>query len=211
MKRMIKITAACVGVICIILGAYQYRSSQMQQDIAKRILRFHVIANSDSEEDQALKLKIRDRIGSYLQQELKEVDSLEECIKVVEADKMQIEDCAKEVMAEEGYSYPVAAKVAEVEFPVKTYGMYTFPSGTYQALEVIIGSGRGHNWWCVMYPNMCFANSVYEVIDENSKKQLRAVLTEEEYEEVMAEGKIQVKFKYFEQLKEKIADWREAR
>lgn len=203
-QRIIKTAAGLVLGVLLAAGAYQYRSSQMQQDIAQRILRFHVIANSDSKEDQALKLKIRDRIGAYLKQELKDVDNLQECVAVVEKDRTKIADCAKEVIAREGYDYPVDVMVADVDFPVKTYGMYTFPAGNYQALEVIIGEGAGQNWWCVMYPNLCFANSVYEVIDENSQKQLRAVLTEEEYEEVMAEGKIEVKFRYFEKLKELI-------
>lgn len=204
MKRIIKTTAVLVLGVLLAAGAYQYRSSQMQQDIARRILRFHVIANSDSREDQELKLKIRDRIGTYLQQELKDVDNLQECVAVVERDKVQIEDCAKSVITEEGYHYPVDVMVSDVDFPVKTYGMYTFPAGNYQALEVVIGEGGGQNWWCVMYPNLCFANSVYEVIDENSQRELRAVLTEEEYEEVIAEGKIEVKFRYLEKLKELI-------
>lgn len=200
MKKIYKTCMILVVGVLLLGGAYQYRSRSLQQDIAKRILRFHVIANSDTKEDQALKLKIRDSIGSYLHQELKDVDSLEECIAVVNDNLAQIEDCARTVMEQEGYDYPVKAMVARVDFPVKTYGMYTFPKGNYQALEVIIGEGKGKNWWCVMYPNLCFSNSVYEVIDENSKKELRAVLTEEEYEEILAEGKIQVKFKYLERL-----------
>lgn len=200
MKKLYKISMILVVGILAFSAAYQYRSKSLQQNIAKRILRFHVIANSDTKEDQALKLKIRDSIGGYLQEQLKGVDSLEECEAVVNDNLAQIEDCARTVMEQEGYDYPVEAMVANVDFPVKTYGMYTFPAGNYEALEVVIGEGAGQNWWCVMYPNLCFANSVYEVIDENSKEELRAVLTEEEYAEIMAEGEIQVKFKYFDGL-----------
>ena len=200
MRRLYKISMVLVVGILAFSAAYQYRSKSLQQDIAKRILRFHVIANSDSKEDQELKLKIRDSIGGYLQEKLKDVDNLEECEAVVNDNLAQIEECARTVMEQEGYDYPVEAMVANVDFPVKTYGMYTFPKGNYEALEVVIGEGAGQNWWCVMYPNLCFANSVYEVIDENSKEELRAVLTEEEYAEIMAEGEIQVKFKYFDGL-----------
>lgn len=123
---------------------------------------------------------------------------MEECERIVSGKLAQIEDCAREVIAREGYTYPVEAVVRDTDFPVKTYGSYSFPAGTYRALNVVIGSGRGENWWCVMYPNLCFANAVYRVEDENSKARLQSVLTRDEYEELMAEGKIRVKFKYLD-------------
>ena len=89
-----------------------------------------------------------------------------------------------------------------MDFPEKQYGSYTFPGGSYKALQITLGEGEGHNWWCVMYPNMCFAGSVYEVVEEDAKRELKAVLTPEEYEELMAESQISVKFKYWEKLKE---------
>ena len=103
-------------------------------------------------------------------------------------------------MEEEGYDYAVKASISDTKFPKKTYGSYTFPKGEYRALKVVIGSGSGQNWWCVMYPNLCFSGSVYEVIDEDSKEELRAVLTEEEYAEIMAEGQLRVRFKYLDGL-----------
>lgn len=105
-----------------------------------------------------------------------------------------------EVIAKEGHTETVSAQITDAEFPVKTYGAYTFPKGTYRALKVVIGDGAGANWWCVMYPNLCFANSVYEVIDENSKEELQTILTKEDYEEIMAAGKIRVRFKYLKGL-----------
>ena len=186
--------------ICLFAAAFQYRNDRLQQDIADKILRFHVIANSDSKEDQQLKLKIRDSIGTYLQEKLQNVSSLNACIAIVEQEKTAIETCAKEVMEQEGVSYSVKAEIAQVDFPVKSYGTYTFPAGNYQALRVTIGEGEGKNWWCVMYPNMCFSGSMYEVVDEKAKEELHAVLTEEEYQEIMAEGKIHVKFRYIERI-----------
>lgn len=190
-----------IGAI-LICGAYQYRSGRMQQDIADKILRFHVIANSDKDSDQQLKLQIRDSIGEYLHGELKDADDLEECISIVNQDMDKINQRAQEVIAKEGYDYPVQSAVSWVDFPVKTYGEYTFPAGSYQALQVVIGNGQGRNWWCVMYPNMCFSNSMYEVIDENSEKELKKVLTQAEYKEIMAEGKVHVKLKYLEKCKD---------
>ena len=168
--------------------------------IAGKILRFHVIANSDSKEDQELKLKVRDEIGAYLSRELEEAGDLDTCEAIVNDHLAEIENCAREVIAKEGHTETVSAQITDAEFPVKTYGAYTFPKGTYRALKVVIGDGAGANWWCVMYPNLCFANSVYEVIDENSKEELQTILTKEDYEEIMAAGKIRVRFKYFEGL-----------
>ncbi len=108
----------------------------------------------------------------------------------------EIEKCAKDVISEEGFDYGVRAMVQDSEFPEKTYGSFTFPGGVYRALRVVIGDGDGKNWWCVMYPNLCFANSVYEVVDEESDEKLRAALTKEDYEEMLAEGKLRVGFKY---------------
>lgn len=200
MKKILQTAMTFLAGTILITGAYTYRCHSLQADIAKKILRFHVIANSDSAEDQQLKLKVRDKIGTYLQAELKGVEDLAECEQVVNANLTQIENCAKEVITGEGYAYPINATIADTEFPVKTYGDYTFPKGEYRALKVVIGEGKGQNWWCVMYPNLCFASSVYEVVDENAKKELQSVLTREDYEEIMAEGKIKVKFKYLDAL-----------
>lgn len=200
MKKLYRAAAACLIGCLVLAGAFQYRTRRLQEGIAGRILRFHVMAESDAQEDQDLKLKVRDKIGSYLGQQLAGIKDLEECEQAVSGRLAEIEDCAKEVIAKEGYSYAVKASLESTDFPKKTYGDYTFPKGRYRALNVAIGSGKGQNWWCVMYPNLCFSNSVYEAAGENSEKELRAVLTEEEYAEIMAEGKLKVKFKYLEGL-----------
>ena len=100
-----------------------------------------------------------------------------------------------------GYDYDVDICLTDTDFPVKTYGAYTFPAGNYEALEIVIGAGKGHNWWCVMYPNMCFSDTMYEVIDEDARSSLKRVLSEDEYQQVLASGDYQVKFKSFEILK----------
>ena len=159
-----------------------YEGRRMQEDIAEKILRFHVRANSDGDEDQKLKLKVRDAVGSRIARE-----HFPEIIHI-----------AKEVIRQEGYDYPVEVKLSSVEFPVKTYGSYTFPAGTYQALEVIIGAGMGHNWWCVMYPNMCFEGSVYEVVDGKSEKVLKDTLSETEYQSLMEEKNYKISWKWLD-------------
>lgn len=183
------------------LWKYQeYQLQQTQLEIAEKVLRFHVRANSDSREDQALKLKVRDAIGTLMQRRLVGVDQLDECSRIVNENLAEIIDTAEKTVRQEGYTYPVTAQVATVEFPQKTYGNYTFPAGAYQALNVVIGSDRGQNWWCVMYPNMCFHDAVYEVVDEEAEKSLQRVLSEDEYDAVLKSGKYRIRFKYLDFL-----------
>ncbi len=183
------------------LWKYQeYQLQQTQLEIAEKVLRFHVRANSDSREDQALKLKVRDAIGTLMQRRLVGVDQPDECGRIVNENLAEIIDTAEKTVRQEGYTYPVTAQVATVEFPQKTYGNYTFPAGAYQALNVVIGSGRGQNWWCVMYPNMCFHDAVYEVVDEEAEKSLQRVLSEDEYDAVLKSGKYRIRFKYLDFL-----------
>jgi stage II sporulation protein R len=181
------LVAAYFGKTCYIHRSYQ-------EDIAKRVLRFHVLANSDSQADQALKYAVRDRVGTMMAEKLQNVDSLEESTDVVTENLQEIETCAAKVIGENGYDYPVHAALETCAFPEKSYGDYTFPSGTYEALRVVIGSGEGHNWWCVMYPNLCFANSMYEV-DSASGEKMREVLEPEEYAAVLESGNYKVRFK----------------
>ena len=182
------------GVRC----AGQYR---MQQQLAEKILRFHVQANSDSAEDQALKLQVRDAVGGYMQEKMQNLRSKGECESYIAEKISEIERVAEQVVANAGFSYEVQAELTECEFPVTSYGRYTFPEGDYDALRVTIGAGRGQNWWCVMYPNMCFANSMYEVVDEKNAKTLQAVLEEEEYQMVLNSGNYEVRFWLLELFK----------
>lgn len=190
------ILISLIIILAVITGKQYEERQRFQESIAEKIIRFHVIANSDSEEDQALKLKVRDAVGVHMGEILKAVDSREGCEAAIAEHMEEIRAAAEKVILEEGYNYAVAVSLADVEFPVKTYGSYTFPAGTYEALELTIGAGTGHNWWCVMYPNMCFSGSVYEVVDENAQESLKEVLTPEEYEAVFSEGDYEVRFKY---------------
>ena len=183
------LVAAYFGKTCYIHRSYQ-------EDIAKRVLRFHVLANSDSEEDQALKLKVRDAVGSYMAPKMKEASDVEDCERIVEENMQKITAAAEEVIREEGYDYTVTAQLGDAKFPVKTYGAYTFPAGTYEALNLVIGAGEGHNWWYVMYPNMYFSGEEYEVVDREAKEALEQALTPEEYASLMENKNYEVSFKY---------------
>ncbi len=170
------------------------QAQALQQGIADKILRFHVLANSDSGEDQTLKLKVRDEVGTYLSAKLSDAASVEESEGILLKNLSEIEEIASEVIEEEGYDYSVTASLENCLFPEKTYGIYTFPSGNYEALRVVIGEGEGQNWWCVLYPNMCFSGSMYAV-DEASGEKLSVELTDEEYAAILESGDYEVSFK----------------
>lgn len=192
-----------MNLILLLLLSLQYgRNLRMQEDIAGKVLRFHVLANSDSREDQALKLAVRDAVGAELAEVLAGAGDREACEKIINANLNRIKATAERVVEEWGLDYGVEAALEKVDFPVKTYGDYTFPAGKYEALRVVIGEGEGHNWWCVMYPNMCFSGSVYEVVDEEAGEKLREVLDEEEYETVLSSGDYEVRLKCLDFLRE---------
>lgn len=178
------------------IGAYQYSQERLAQELAQKVIRFHVRANSDSTEDQDLKLLVRDAVGAYMQQELFGITDADESRVRIKQDIPAIIDTAKNTIAQQGYDYSVTAVLTRADFPKKTYGSYTFPAGEYEALQLTIGQGKGKNWWCVMYPNMCFSGSVYEVVDEEAEEALKQVLTTEEYEAVMENGNYEVKWKW---------------
>jgi stage II sporulation protein R len=179
---------------------YQYKKAvdPLQQSIAAKILRFHILANSDSNEDQAVKLKVRDAVGLMLEEKLSGSSSLTESEQIVAQNLDAIVAVAEQTLEENGYHYGADARLASVDFPVKTYGDYTFPEGEYEALQVTLGAGEGHNWWCVLYPNMCFQGSVYEAVSDGADEKLREVLSPEEYEDVFRAGSIQIRFKFLE-------------
>ena len=102
---------------------------------------------------------------------------------------------SKETLAANGFSYGASAELTHTDFPEKTYGDYTFPEGNYEALEITLGDGAGHNWWCVLYPNMCFRGSEYEVVEDEAKENLKEVLTPDEYESIFDSGKYEIKLK----------------
>lgn len=170
----------------------------LQPSIASKILRFHVLANSDSNEDQAVKVKVRDAVGIYLQPLLEEAETLDETKQIVGKNIRNVIRVAENTLAENGYDYKVTAHITRTDFPEKTYGSYTFPKGEYEALQIIIGEGEGQNWWCVLYPNMCFRGSVFEVIEDEAGEALREVLSPWEYADVFDSDKVQVRFKFLE-------------
>ena len=200
-KDSLYITLFFLFSIACIAGLRYEQRLEMQKGIAEKIIRFHVIANSDTKADQNLKLAVRDAVGIKMSGLLKDAADRSRSEAVIRKNMEDMKQTAEKVITERGYDYDVDICLTDTDFPVKTYGAYTFPAGNYEALEIVIGAGKGHNWWCVMYPNMCFSDTMYEVIDEDAKSSLKRVLSEDEYQQVLASGDYQVKFKSFEILK----------
>ena len=135
------------------------RVDPLQPAIAEKILRFHVLANSDAKDDQNVKLKVRDAVGHMLGQKLKKVTDRAQTEKIVQDHMDEIIETAEKTLHKNGYTYGVRARLANVDFPVKTYGDYTFPAGKYRALQITLGKGEGHNWWCVLFPQLCIGTA----------------------------------------------------
>lgn len=168
-----------------------------QAHLAQEVLRFHVLANSDSEEDQALKMQVKEQVLSWLEEQLPEDLDVEETADWIRAHTDMLEELSAQVIEESGFSYAVSAAVTTCYFPEKTYGDITFPAGNYKALRIEIGAAEGQNWWCVLYPDLCFLDAVNAVVPEEGKQKLRQVLTEEEYSQVTAAEDFEIKWYFF--------------
>lgn len=202
MKLWIRTSILVIAAVLSCCGIWQCRQGRMAEEIAGKVIRFHVLANSDAQADQDLKLKVRDAVGSFMKPRLSGISDINASRRAVRENLPAIEETAKKVIAQEGYTYDVQASLTVTDFPEKVYGDYTFPAGKYEALEVVIGDGGGHNWWCVMYPNLCFFNSVYEVVDDEAKESLQRALTPEEYKSLMENKNYEAKFALVEKVKE---------
>ena len=207
MEKERKWICAAVAILIagIVTGMTIYRQSVLveakvektQEKLAEEVLRFHVLANSDSEEDQQLKMKVKEAVIAYMKRELPNAESVEETKEWTGSHEKELEEVAGRVISEEGYTYPVKAELTESYFPQKTYGDVTFPAGEYEALRIEIGKAKGHNWWCVLYPNLCFVDATNAVVPKKSKHKLKSVLDEEEYEMVTATSKFNIRWFFF--------------
>lgn len=145
--------ALMLGVLCTLIGGSWLQGEQ--DDLASRIIRLHVVANSDSAEDQELKLAVRDRVLAQAETLYPEGATLEEARQVLEDHLDVLAAAGQEVVEEEGYDYSVSAKLTRCWFPTRTYGEFALPAGDYTALRVVVGEGNGQNWWCVAFPPLC--------------------------------------------------------
>lgn len=196
-KTIIAILAVVIGFTCtFMLSPEAQANDAMQKEIAEKIIRFHVRANSDSEEDQALKLLVKDRVVAYLSDSMKSSVSKSDSISYIESHIEEIENIASDVITEEGYSYEVSAYMTNEFFPTKSYGDVTIPCGNYDAFRIDIGENAGKNWWCVLYPPLCFVQGSYGVATDETKMLLKNVLDEDEFEYISSAGSSDIGFDF---------------
>lgn len=127
-------------------------------EVKDTLIRFHVIANSDKDEDQSLKLKVKNKVIDYLYPYLNASQSLDESRKIIKDKMDDVKKLAEQVIKDNNYKYGVKVELSRENFPEKSYGKITLPQGNYEAFRIIIGSGQGKNWWCVMFPPLCFVD-----------------------------------------------------
>ncbi len=194
-KKKCFCTAAILAIcICtVILGFPSHKEQEMQEKIAGEILRFRVVANSDSVTDQETKQKVKNAVQNELGKILENTDSLEETKEQILGQMGRIDQTAKAAAGTEKIKVSLAADW----FPQRVYGKYTFPEGEYETLRVEIGEGKGHNWWCVLYPGLCYGDAVHPVADEEGEEQLKQVLDEESYDFLLYPAKTRIRFRWF--------------
>lgn len=193
-----------IFIVSIIIGlAYAYITSKpnndiftIQQGISHKIIRFHVIANSDSDADQALKLKVKEAVVNYTAELLCNSKSISETEDLLSSHTNDIISIANNVISENNYDYPVTAEITDTYFPTKSYGSYTFPPGTYRAFQIKIGEAKGKNWWCVLYPPLCFIDISHGTVNPESEELLKETLTTDEFQAVSDEYTVKYRFKY---------------
>lgn len=166
-----------------------------QAELAGDVLRLHVLANSDSEEDQTLKLAVRDRVLAEASPLLEGVEDRDQAEAILTGALQTLADAGAETVAEAGYDYPVTVSLEQTWFPTRTYEDFSLPAGTYTALRVVIGEGDGHNWWCVVFPPLCLG-AVSESVETTAAM---AGLSDDEISLITGEdGGYVVKFKLLE-------------
>lgn len=172
----------------------------VSSDISNNVFRLHVIANSDTDEDQNLKYKVRDSLLNYMNTLCNKINSKEEAISIIENNKNNFKKIALEVIHNEGFDYSVNINIGNFEFPTKNYGDISLPAGMYDALRIEIGTASGQNWWCVMFPSLCFIDITSGVVEDESKTLLKDNLSDESYTIISdnSNGIIKFKFKILE-------------
>ena len=192
-----------VGLMATCIYAQVSKIDIASENYKDKLIRFHVLANSDSEEDQQLKLKVRDAVIDYLQPKLRDSKSINESERIILEEEGNLINICRDMIEKNGYNYDVHIDLGYSKFPTKQYSSVVLPAGEYKALRILIGKGQGKNWWCVMFPPLCFVDKQNNVIDKETDAKLREVLTEEEYKLIVEKDNdkvddLTIKFKIVE-------------
>lgn len=160
----------------MIMISQRISNAKIQQNLKNNLIRFHVRANSNSRTDQAYKLKVRDAVIDQISPRLCKAKTKEEAFKILKTQKNRIKNTAREILKKEGVKQKVSVRFVQERFPEKNYGQYTFPEGIYDAVRIDLGKAKGHNWWCVMFPDLCVTKDDKVRINNTARKKMEKLL-----------------------------------
>lgn len=193
MKKII----AGIVVLMLVIGVASSYSERISTGLADSMIRLHVVANSNSVNDQLLKLKVRDKVLDYTKILLKDSTDIDDAQRIISQNLENISNFIKNYMNENCINYGVKVVLGEFPFPTKTYGDIVLPAGNYQALKVLIGEASGNNWWCVLFPPLCFVDATHGMMTDDIKQRLKDNLTQDEYDIITkANSDIPIKIKF---------------
>ena len=200
----VKKQTVCTVFFCLVFSLLLHMAAAaahrqlLQQGIAEEVLRFHVLANSDSKTDQDIKYLVRDKILSWLEQETSQEQTREDMEQFLASHLQEITAVSDRVLASQGVLYRSSVRMEKCYFPERTYGSCTFPAGCYESLRICLGNASGQNWWCVLFPKLCFADCLHAVVEEEQQKELQELLTAEEYESLLRHpDRWKISFRWF--------------
>ena len=192
-----------IVILLIAMMALSFLPVHGERAVYDTVVRLHVLANSDTEEDQALKLKVRDGVLEAAAPLVGDCTTQAEAIEVLTAHLSELEAAALSVVQSEGYDYPVTVLLGEEDYPTRTYESCAFPAGTYVSLRVLIGEGEGQNWWCCLFPPLCLSAATAK--SDNEDAFIQVGLTKDQYGIITETGKTKYKVRF--KLLEVLEDW----
>lgn len=214
-KNIYLILLILIGILAMLYDrnvAFTKNNESVVAGISNSLIRFHVIANSDTKADQILKLKVKDKVVEKMQSLLSESKDVDTSREIIQKNMEEIRKIAETVLRENDSQEKVRIALQQQVFPLKQYGDVILPPGEYEALVISIGKAEGKNWWCVLFPPLCFVDATHGVIDNQSKESLKKVLTDEEYAAILIskDKDVHIKassrlFKWFEEKENKLS------
>ncbi len=188
----------CFLLLGLLLSMNTIRSENeaLASRLSPSILRFHILANSDSKEDQQVKLEVRSLVLDYVQKHLPPDAGKADTIRYLNTNQTEIESMADSYLKSRGFDYTASLELTNCYFPSRTYDSLTFPSGYYDAARILLGKGEGHNWWCVLYPRFCFVDAACKAVPEESREQLKADIKQDDYLALKQDNRPEITFRF---------------
>ena len=194
-----------IVILLVTMMALSFLPVHGEREVYDTVVRLHVLANSDSEADQALKLKVRDGVLEAAAPYVGGCKTQAEAVEALTAHLTELEAAASAVISSEGYDYPVTVLLGEEDYPTRTYESCAFPAGTYVSLRVLIGEAEGQNWWCCLFPPLCLSAATAMNEADNEDAFIQVGLTKDQYGIITETGKTKYKVRF--KLLEVLEDW----